>query len=58
MKKQNYYFYSEKSFTEEQFENDKQAIDSLAKKTDCVRILRAKDSTDIWKKESAKPETK
>lgn len=56
MQKQNFYFFTEKTFTEGLFESDEAAI--AAKPDDCIRVMRAKDSNYIWTKPALpKPET-
>lgn len=55
-KKTRYYFYTAKSFTEDHFESDEDAITAGEGKTDCIRIMRARDSADIWTKPTATAE--
>jgi hypothetical protein len=56
MKNRNhYYFFTEKSFTNDVFDSDADAITAGTKDKAVIRIMRADDSVDIWPvKEEAK----
>lgn len=51
--KKTYFFFTNKTFTDEKFDSDEAAIASLSDKLDVVEIKRGHDSAVIWKKESA-----
>ena len=53
--KQNYYFFTAKTFTEQLHESDEQAIAAAGEVKDCVRVMRASDSQDIWTKPVEQP---
>jgi hypothetical protein len=49
-----YYFYTFDSFTSQDFPSDDDAIKHTTDKPEIIRVMRARDSVDIWTK--PKPE--
>jgi hypothetical protein len=56
--KKTYYFFSATTFKDGQYQSDEDAISAATiVLPECVRVMRASDSDDIWKAEPAATET-
>jgi hypothetical protein len=52
IKKHRYYLYSDKTFKEESFTSDEDAITAGKDWAGCIRVIRARDGTEVWVKPS------